>query len=371
MTTTEPSPELDDAVAELDGGAMDCGSGLLLLLTRSMREVQPGESLGVRTEDRTVPPDLLDWSRLAGHTIVSSTAESQDGPWRVVVRRGGTPPVTEAKSLLPDSIFSEGDATPLGRRLWLYSNFHCNLACTYCCAESSPKAAPRLLPVEVAVAAVEEFAALGGTEVIVTGGEPFLHPEIGALVESLSALLPVTILTNGMVFDRGRRLEALTAMPRDRVTLQISLDSAGAALHDKHRGLGSHARALSGLALAKELGFTVRIAATLHEDEADAAVELNALLDRLDVDEEHRIIRPIAQQGFADEGQLVTVDSLEPEPTLTVDGIWWHPVAVTDPAMQVSTSPLPVAAALDTIRDTVAVQDAARKEGRRHVFRCA
>ncbi len=367
MTTTEPGPALDEAMAELDGGAMDCGSGLLLLLTRSMREVQPGESLRVRTEERSVPPDLLDWSRLAGHTIVSSTAETEDGPWRVVVRRGAsTQPVTEARS-----VFSEGDATPLGRRLWLYSNFHCNLACTYCCAESSPKASPRLLPVEVAVAAVEEFAALGGAEVIVTGGEPFLHPEIGEMVEALAALLPVTILTNGMVFDRGRRLEALTSMPRDRVTLQISLDSAGAALHDKHRGLGSHAKALSGLALAKELGFTVRIAATLHDDEADAAVELNALLDRLGVDEEHRIIRPIAQQGFADEGQLVTVDSLEPEPTLTVDGIWWHPVAVTDPAMQVATSPLPIAAALDTIRDTVAVQDAARKEGRRHVFRCA
>lgn len=367
MTTTEPGPATDDAVAELDGGAMDCGSGLLLLLTRSMREVQPGESLGVRTEERSVPPDLLDWSRLAGHTVVSSTAETEDGPWRVVVRRGGsTQPVAEERS-----VFSDGDATPLGRRLWLYSNFHCNLACTYCCAESSPKATPRLLPLGIAVAAAEEFAALGGAEVIVTGGEPFLHPQIGELINALAPLLPVTILTNGMVFNRGRRLEALTLMSRERVTLQISLDSAGAALHDKHRGAGSHDRALAGLAMAKELGFTVRIAATLHDGEADAAVELNAFLDRLGVDEEHRIIRPVAQQGFADEGQLVTVDSLEPEPTLTVDGIWWHPVAVTDPAMQVSTSPLPIAAALDTIRDTVAVQDAARKEGRRHVFRCA
>lgn len=86
------------------------------------------------------------------------------------------------------------------------------------------------------------------------------------------------------------------------------------------------------------------------------------------------MVRPVARQGFAEEaggGEQVTVDSLAPEPTVTADGIWWHPVAVTDPVMRVADAPLPLAAALDTIRDTVAVQDAARREGRRHVFRCA
>jgi hypothetical protein len=39
--------------------------------------------------------------------------------------------------------------------------------------------------------------------------------------------------------------------------------------------------------------------------------------------------------------------------------------------MQVADQPTPLAAAFDVIRDTVAVQDAARTEGRRHVFRCA
>jgi hypothetical protein len=84
-----------------------------------------------------------------------------------------------------------------------------------------------------------------------------------------------------------------------------------------------------------------------------------------------RIIRPVAQQGFAQQGQHVHIDTLQPEPTLTADGIWWHPVAVTDPTMQVGTSPLPVAEALDVIHNTLATQDAAHREGRRHVFHCA
>ncbi len=357
----------DEAVAELDGGSMDCGSGLLLLLMRRMRDVPPGGLLALLTQDASVPVDLVDWSRLAGHDIVDSTTQGPAGPWRIVIRRGAPAPSTPAAA----PVFTHGEATPLGRRLWIYSNFHCNLSCTYCCAESSPSADPRLLPVELAVAATAEFAALGGTEVIITGGEPFLHPQLGEMVTALAELLPVTILTNAMVFDRGRRRETLLGMPRNRVTLQISLDSAGPGLHDRQRGAGAHAKALAGITQARELGFTVRVAATLEEGSTEGVADLVALLDRLGIAEEHRLIRPIARQGFAQTGQQVTVDSLEPEPTLTAQGMWWHPVAVHDPAMQVTSEPLPVSTALDTIRDTVAVQDAARQQGRRHVFRCA
>lgn len=134
---------------------------------------------------------------------------------------------------------------------------------------------------------------------------------------------------------------------------------------------GSHAKALAGIAQARELGFTVKVAATMHKDEVDFAPGLNAFLDSLDIDEERRLIRPVAQQGFAQNGQTVTLDTLAPEPTMAVDRIWWHPVAVTDPRMQVTTSPRPLHAAFDIIRDTVATQDAAMREGRRRVFRCA
>ncbi len=351
------------AAATLDGGDMDCGSGLLLLLTRHMRRIHTGDRLLVRTEEPSVPPDLVEWTRLAGHSIVGEVTDSPDGPWHVLVERDG--------ARAASSVFSAGAATPLGERLWIYSNFQCNLACDYCCAQSSPKANARIMPADLADEAVREFAALGGRDVFVTGGEPFLHPQIAELVSRVSATLPTTILTNAMVFQRGARRDALESMDRSRVRLQVSLDSADAALHDHHRGAGSHARAMGGITLARELGFVVRIAATLYDDDADEAGRLTALLDRWQISPQDRLIRPVARQGFADAGEEVTVDSLAPEPTLTVDGVWWHPVAVTDEAMLVASSPLPLDEALHTIADTVAVQDAARAEGRRHVFRCA
>jgi TusA-related sulfurtransferase/uncharacterized Fe-S cluster-containing radical SAM superfamily protein len=354
---------VDDPIvvaAEFDGGDLDCGGGLLLLLTRNLRRVEPGEVLAIHTLEPSVPADLEDWARLAGHTVLDSVAAGEG--WTVRVRRNGASKVDP---------FSSGPATPLGRRLWMYTNFHCNLACSYCCAGSSPSAVARLLPVDVAAAAADEFVALGGSEVILTGGEPFLHPEIGALVAEVSNRAPVVILTNAMVFGKGARRAALESMDRERVTLQISLDSAEPALHDANRGEGTHVRAVAGIGLARSLGFRVKVAATLDEREASTTATLHARLDEIGIPAEDRLIRPIAQQGAADFGVPVTIDEVAPEPTLTVDGIWWHPVAITDVRLKVADSPLPLAEAFGTIRDTIEVQDAARQAGRRHVFRCA
>lgn len=349
---------------------MDCGSGLLLLLTRTIRGIDPGQVLLIHTQEPSVPPDLAAWAQLAGHTVVTSVLDVRDeqrSTWHVSIERGQpTPVTTDAAS----AVFSTAAATALGQRLWLYSNFHCNLACGYCCASSSPTADPRLLPVELAEAVSAEFAELGGRELLITGGEPFLHPDIGPLITRLAALTPVTVLTNAMAFTRGSRAAALEAMPRERVTLQVSLDSATAALHDRQRGPGSHPRALAGIAHARAQGFTVKVAATLREDETGSAAELHAFLDSIDIPRPDRLIRPVARQGAATAGQPISIDTVYPEPTVTVEGIWWHPVAVTDPGMKVADAPLPLAAALATIRDTLTAQNAASAQGRRHVFRC-
>jgi len=250
----------------------------------------------------------------------------------------------------------EAGPPPLGRRLWFYTNFDCNLACDYCCAESKPRPSggARQLPVEVAARAGEEFAGLGGRELLLTGGEPFLHPDLAALVEAAGAYLaePVVILTNAMVFGRGRRLATLQGLDRDRVVLQVSLDSGTPARHDRHRGGGSFDRARAGIALARDEGFRVKVAATV--DVGDAEVEeLHALLDADGIPPADRLVRPVARQGFADRGLVLTVDNLHPEPALAVDGAWWHPVAITDPAMQVASVPLPVVTVFAVITATL------------------
>ncbi len=257
----------------------------------------------------------------------------------------------------------------LGSRLWLYTNFDCNLACDYCCARSSPRARARRLPLDVVRRACEEFAGLGGRETLLTGGEPFLVPELPALVEAAGRWTPVTVLTNAMVFGRGSRRRALEALDRERVTLQVSLDSGTPELHDRHRGAGSFARARAGIELARALGFHVRVAATI--DAADAAEEaaLHAQLDADGIPPADRLVRPVARTGFAGYGVELSVGDLWPEPTLAADGAWWHPVGVSDEAMRVASTPLPVVTVLAVIR--AALTDPGRdRASALSAFRC-
>ena len=178
MTSTPPSgsqPRTPDALGEvanlIDGGDMDCGSGLLLLITRAMRRLSDGDRLGIRSAEASVLTDLPIWAELVGHTVAAEVAETPTGPWWFSVSKGA--PAESA------TVFSQGSRTPVGppsvglHQLQLQSLVH------YCCAESSPKAPARQLPVRDSRSGFRGVRRLGGREVYLTGGEPFMHPDSG------------------------------------------------------------------------------------------------------------------------------------------------------------------------------------------------
>jgi hypothetical protein len=129
-------------------------------------------------------------------------------------------------------------------------------------------------------------------------------------------------------------------------------------------------RARAGITLARSLGFRVRIAATIDAADAEEVAALRELLDTEGVPVEDQVIRRIARQGFAESGVVLTRDDLHPEPTVAVDGVWWHPVGITDPGLKVTGTPLPIRAAIDEmarILDATAQQ----RDNTRKAFRCA
>lgn len=243
----------------------------------------------------------------------------------------------------------QADPVPAAR-LWLYTNFDCNLACDYCCARSSPQTARRALGTDRVQRLVAEGARAGVREVYLTGGEPFLLPDLDHLVRSCVDRLPTTLLTNGMLF-RGSRLAILRAMPRDGLALQISLDSATPPRHDRHRGRGSWQKARDGIGVALAEGFRVRVAATVPPDEAsvDEEAAFHELLDSLGVPREDQLVRPVAQRGFAGDGVALTVETLLPEVTVTADGIYWHPVGADHLDQLVTRDLFPLAGAIAEI----------------------
>ena len=217
-------------------------------------------------------------------------------------------------------------------RLWIYSNFHCNLACDYCVVASSPRARPRELTVQRFRALVDEALREGFEELYITGGEPFVHPQITSLIEYACERLPTVVLTNAMLFAGGRRrveLERLAGRPG--LTLQSSIDGARAATHDRWRGAGSWARAMDGLRLAAELGLPLRVAMTQTPDNAEEVDELRAALAQLGITGDAFAVRPLVARGFAADaaaaGAIEVSDAvMVPELTITADGAHWHPV---------------------------------------------
>ena len=317
---------------ELDAGAKTFASGLLVELIATLRRVGPGDLIAVIGFDPAVGTQLEAWCRFTRNSLVDVTVDG--GRHRWVIRSGEAPAELEIER-------------PLGSRLWLYTNFDCNLRCDYCCVRSSPKTPRRALGVERVRQIASEALALGVKEIFVTGGEPFLLDDIGDILTACAAAAPTTVLTNGMLLV-GRRLEALRSLPRDRVTLQISLDSPTPERHDRHRGKGTWVKAWRGIERMRAEGFRVRIAATVTTE--TEATEFRKFLDRKQLNEQDRVIRRVALRGFAAEGVAVARADLVPEITITADGVFWHPVGAEDADLLVTPDIFPLADAFAAAR---------------------
>jgi pyruvate-formate lyase-activating enzyme len=320
------------ANVELDAGAKTFASGLLPDLIAALRRSRKGDLVAVISNDPGIGPELEAWCRFTRNSLVDMAVE--EGRTRWVFRNG------EA----PENI---GEDRRVGSRLWLYTNFDCNLSCDYCCVRSSPKAQRRALGIERVRRIAMEAAELGVSEIFVTGGEPFMLPDIGEILSTCAAVAPTTVLTNGMLFA-GSRLETLRSLPRERVTLQISLDSPTAERHDNHRGKGTWARAWKGIERARAEGFRVRLAATVSTDAE--AEEFRGFLDAHHVGEEDRVIRRIALRGAATEGVALARADLVPEVTITAEGVFWHPVGAEDNDLLVSRDIFPLADSFAAVR---------------------
>jgi MoaA/NifB/PqqE/SkfB family radical SAM enzyme/SAM-dependent methyltransferase len=145
------------------------------------------------------------------------------------------------------------------RELWLHTNNSCNLACTHCLVSSGPGETPGLAPQQLR-RVVDEALALGVERFYVTGGEPFLRPDIRELIGRISREKgrEIIVLTNGMLF-RGPRGIALQGLPRELVRFQVSLDGARPETNDRIRGAGTFEKALDGVRFLSDQGFEVSL----------------------------------------------------------------------------------------------------------------
>jgi MoaA/NifB/PqqE/SkfB family radical SAM enzyme len=243
----------------------------------------------------------------------------------------------------------------IGGRLWLYSNYHCNLTCSYCLTESAPGVTRRQLPVERLPEIAVEARRTGFTSLGVTGGEPFLVAGLARALAAMAAELPTLVLSNGTLFKAGllAQLEPLAGL---EFAVQVSLDSADPDLNDAFRGPRNFAKVVEAIPRLRSIGVRVRVATTSDGQEPEALAKLCELHRSLGVPDEDHVVRPIVRRGRAagaGMGVEAGLADLPAELTITADGAFWSPFGPTvqdgrldtDLLVTRSTRPLSVPAA--------------------------
>lgn len=141
----------------------------------------------------------------------------------------------------------------------------CNLRCTHCFISCAPdNHTLEFLPLEEVLGWLERAPSWGVKEYYVTGGEPFMHADLPAMLEAMLALGPATVLTNGTLL-RDRVLRRLARVERASpysLEIRVSVDGPDPESNDPIRGEGTFQRAMEGVRRLLYHGFLPILTAT-------------------------------------------------------------------------------------------------------------
>ncbi|MFP4345507.1 MAG: radical SAM protein [Anaerolineales bacterium] len=167
-------------------------------------------------------------------------------------------------------LFSTPVAAPFKADLAL--TYRCNNACAHCYNEVE-RFGMGSLDGAGWFEVLDRLAAVGVPHVILTGGEPTLHPEIAAIVRHADALgLVVGMNTNGRRLADPARVEALVEAGLNHV--QVTLESSRAAVHDAMVNAPAFDETVQGIRNALEGGLHTITNTTLTRHNVDHALEV-------------------------------------------------------------------------------------------------
>ena len=180
----------------------------------------------------------------------------------------------------------------------------CNLRCIHCYADSHAEKYPGELTWEQCCAVIDDLAEYGASALLLSGGEPLLHPSLPAILERATAKgLKVTISTNGtrITPDYARMFKQLGV-----AYVGISLDGIG-EVHDQFRGVkGAFEGAIRGFRFCEEAGQKTGLRLTLTRNNVQCMEQILHFI-------EEQNIRRVCFYHLVPTGRGVDVASLKPE----------------------------------------------------------
>lgn len=145
----------------------------------------------------------------------------------------------------------------------------CNLSCKHCYNKASPYR-PEYITREIILKCLDFFAENNVSTVSISGGEPFLHPNIKqVLIDAYDRKLKTLVATNGTLLTN----RVINEIKEYVDYFQISIDGSPEK-HDLLRGAGSYEAAIQGVRLlcAQGLQKRTRFRMTISNKNIDSIV---------------------------------------------------------------------------------------------------
>ncbi|MCD6585893.1 MAG: methyltransferase domain-containing protein [Desulfobacteraceae bacterium] len=172
------------------------------------------------------------------------------------------------------------------KECWLHITDRCNLSCRHCLFSCSGKTLTTL-DYDTIHRCIEEAYRLGTRMFYVTGGEPFMHPQIDEICRLILTNYDDTdliILTNGLLLEK--HLDHLKQLPKDRLHLQISIDG-NREIHDKYRGAGTYEKLMKNLSAITACHIQPTLAMAVHSENVMQMTDIVDVAAKYNISEVH------------------------------------------------------------------------------------
>lgn len=228
--------------------------------------------------------DIEDDFRMVLDELIAQEFVECAGDESGVTATDGTPavPLDGQDARSPSS--EEEDDSPLEvfcKRYNLVTEFHIDLtdACTERCVHCYvPKGQKDFLPVELVEKALEEFRAMNGLTVHLTGGEAMMHPDFERICRKCVELNINFLVFSNMTLCDDKRIAFLKEVAPQFIN--VSLYSMKPEEHDAITQLpGSWQRTMDAVLKCCEAGVACRIATPLLKENQDALPALRKFAD--------------------------------------------------------------------------------------------
>ena len=180
----------------------------------------------------------------------------------------------------------------------------CNLRCIHCYADSHAERYPGELSWEQCCAVIDDLADYRVNALLLSGGEPLLHPQLPQLLERATERgLKVTLSTNGtrITPELAKLFKKLGV-----AYVGISLDGIG-PIHDTFRGVpGAFEGAIRGFRLCEEVGQKTGLRLTLTRNNVQSMEQILGFI-------EQENIQRVCFYHLVPTGRGVDVAALKPE----------------------------------------------------------